>query len=55
MRALYVYRDIDVLSLCARSWGEPCEGAWGGVNIANGQGIMTRAFISGGFSWTGWE
>ena len=37
------------------SWGETAEGAWGGIGISNGQGILTRAFISGGWTWTGWD
>ena len=39
----------------APSWGQPAEGAWGGVGQAGGQGILTRAFIAGGFTWTGWD
>jgi beta-galactosidase len=27
-------------------WGEPAEGAWGGVGEPNNQGILTRPFIS---------
>lgn len=37
----------------APNWGENAEDAWGGVNVSNGQGILTRSFISGGFTWTG--
>ena len=29
-------------------WGESAEQAWGGVGMPNGQGILTRPFISGG-------
>jgi beta-galactosidase len=29
--------------------------AWGGVGVANGQGILTRPFISGGWTWTGFD
>jgi beta-galactosidase len=36
-------------------WGESAEQAWGGVGMANGQGVLTRAFISGGWTWTGWD
>ena len=35
-------------------WGESAEQAWGGVGVSAGQGILTRAFISGGWTWTGW-
>ena len=34
-------------------WGQSAEAAWGGINISNGQGIMTRDFIAGGMTWTG--
>ena len=34
-------------------WGESAEQAWGGVGEGNGQGILTRPFISGGWTWTG--
>lgn len=33
-------------------WGESAEQAWGGVGMSNGQGILTRPFISGGWTWT---
>ena len=36
-------------------WGESTQGAWGGVGIPGGQGILTRAFVAGGFTWTGWD
>ena len=36
-------------------WGESAEQAWGGVGEGNGQGILTRPFISGGWTWTGWD
>ncbi|GMH50795.1 hypothetical protein TL16_g00871 [Triparma laevis f. inornata] len=39
----------------APSWGSTAEDAWGGVNVKNGQGILTRDFVSGGFTWTGWD
>jgi beta-galactosidase len=29
--------------------------AWGGINEKNGEGILTRDFISGGWTWTGWD
>ena len=29
--------------------------AWGGVGVAKGQGILTRPFISGGWTWTGFD
>jgi len=32
----------------APSWGQTAEGAWGGIGISNGQGILTRAFMAGG-------
>ena len=35
------------------SWGQSAEQAWGGIGETNGQGILTRAFISGGWTWTG--
>jgi len=34
-------------------WGESAEQAWGGVDESNVQGILTRPFISGGWTWTG--
>lgn len=36
-------------------WGQTAEGAWGGVGISNQQGILTRDFMSGGFTWTGFD
>jgi len=36
-------------------WGESAEQAWGGVGVGAGQGILTRPFISGGWTWTGWD
>ena len=36
-------------------WGQTAEGAWGGIGEPNGQGILTRPFVSGGFTWTGWD
>eukprot|EP00937_MAST-01D_sp_MAST-1D-sp2_P002554 g2554.t1 len=36
-------------------WGQTAEGAWGGVGQPNNQGILTRDFIAGGFTWTGWD
>ena len=39
----------------APSWGETAEGAWGGVGMPKSQGILTRGFMSGGFTWTGWD
>jgi hypothetical protein len=33
-------------------WGESAEQAWAGVGMSNGQGILTRPFISGGWTWT---
>lgn len=36
-------------------WGENAETAWGGVGESDGQGILTRPFISGGWTWTGWD
>ncbi|KAH8043592.1 arogenate dehydratase [Aureococcus anophagefferens] len=39
----------------APSWGEVAEDAWGGVGEADAQGILTRPFISGGFTWTGFD
>lgn len=36
-------------------WGESAEMAWGGIGEKNGQGILNRSFISGGWSWTGWD
>ena len=35
-------------------WGESAEQAWAGVGMSNGQGILTRPFISGGWTWTGY-
>jgi len=34
-------------------FGELAEAAWGGIGVSNGQGILTRPFISGGWTWTG--
>jgi len=34
-------------------WGQTAEGAWGGIGEADGQGILTRQFVSGGWTWTG--
>jgi beta-galactosidase len=39
----------------APGWGQTAEGAWGGVGEAGGQGILTRAFVAGGWTWTGWD
>ncbi|GMH97994.1 hypothetical protein TrST_g1245, partial [Triparma strigata] len=39
----------------APSWGSTAEDAWGGVSVKNDQGILTRDFVSGGFTWTGWD
>lgn len=36
-------------------WGQSAEMAWGGINEPNGEGILTRPFISGGWTWTGWD
>ena len=36
-------------------WGQSAEMAWGGVNEKTGGGILTRKFISGGWTWTGWD
>lgn len=36
-------------------WGQTAEGAWGGVGEPDGQGILTRSFVSGGWTWTGWD
>jgi len=33
--------------------GSPAEWAWGGIDVPAGQGILTRAYISGGWTWTG--
>jgi hypothetical protein len=29
------------------------EAAWGGIGITNGQGILTRSYMAGGWTWTG--
>lgn len=34
-------------------WGQSAQQAWGGVGMKDGQGILTRPFISGGWTWTG--
>ena len=39
----------------APSWGQTAEAAWGGVGEPGGQGILTRPFVAGGFTWTGWD
>ena len=36
-------------------WGDSAEMAWGGINEKGGEGILTRPFISGGWTWTGWD
>jgi beta-galactosidase len=36
-------------------WGQSAEMAWGGINEKNGDGILTKPFISGGWTWTGWD
>ena len=36
-------------------WGQSAEMAWGGVNEKAQNGILTRPFISGGWTWTGWD
>ena len=39
-------------------WGQTTEKAWGGYDqddLNNTQGILTRAFIAGGFTWTGFD
>lgn len=35
--------------------GQSADSGWGGVGEPDGQGILTRAFISGGWTWTGWD
>jgi len=40
------------------SWAQTAEKAWGGYdvdNTTNTQGILTRDYVSGGFTWTGWD
>lgn len=39
----------------APSWGQTAEAAWGGVGEPAGQGILTRPFVSGGWTWTGFD
>jgi beta-galactosidase len=39
----------------APGWGQTAQGAWGGIGESNGQGILTRDFISGGWTWTGMD
>jgi beta-galactosidase len=36
-------------------WGQSAEQAWGGIGVAENQGILTRPFIAGGWTWTGWD
>jgi beta-galactosidase len=39
-------------------WGQTTEKAWGGYDqgdVNNTQGILTRPFIAGGFTWTGFD
>ena len=36
-------------------WGQTAEAAWGGVGEPGEQGILTRPFVAGGFTWTGWD
>lgn len=36
-------------------WGQSAEQAWGGIGEGGAQGILTRPFISGGWTWTGWD
>jgi hypothetical protein len=35
----------------APGWGETAEKAWGGDGEPDGMGILTRPFISGGWTW----
>jgi len=39
----------------AGSWAASPEQAWGGVGEPDNQGILTRAFVSGGWTWTGFD
>ena len=53
-RGVWVTTDLHVSAYNEfPAWGESAEGAWGGVGVADGQGIMTRSYMSGGFTWTG--
>jgi beta-galactosidase len=39
-------------------WGQTTEKAWGGYDegdLNNTQGILTRSFVAGGFTWTGFD
>ncbi len=37
------------------SWGQSAQQAWGGVGVKNDQGILTRDYMCGGWTWTGWD
>jgi beta-galactosidase len=39
----------------APGWGQTAEQAWGGVGEADGQGILTRDWMAGGWVWTGFD
>ena len=39
----------------APAWGQTAQQAWGGVDEPDGQGILTRDYMSGGWVWTGWD
>jgi beta-galactosidase len=39
----------------APSWGATAQDAWGGINVESHQGVLSRDFVSGGFTWTGWD
>jgi beta-galactosidase len=43
---------VDGYDDTAPGWGETAEGAWGGIGQSNGQGVFTRDFIAGGWTWT---
>lgn len=34
-------------------WGQSAQQAWGGVGESAGQGILTRPYLCGGWTWTG--
>lgn len=43
---------VDGYDDTAPGWGETAEGAWGGIGQSNAQGVFTRDFIAGGWTWT---
>ena len=36
-------------------WGQTAEAAWGGIGEPDGVGILTAPYVSGGWTWTGYD